>query len=660
MGDASTAKMPPVGLQTAEHEELLNIIDDLRSIGISHYVDLPQLIVCGDQSSGKSSVLEAISGLQFPTKDDLCTRFATELILRRGPTPSLIVTIIPSADRGKSEAKALSEFQSPSNTIDEFASIIKTAEKAMGLDGDTKVFANDILRVELCGPKQPHLTLVDLPGIFYAGNRPQSDKDADLVQKMVKSYMEKGRSIILAVVSAKSDLAMQAITKMARDIDPQGQRTMGIITKPDLLFAGSDSENAYVKLAKNENICFKLGWHILKNRDYDTREATRAERDAAEKEFFTKRVWSKALPQTQLGVEKLRPRLSRVLLNQIEAELPGLNEDVDREFQSCKDRLDALGDPRTTRSQQRIYLSKTSQKFTSLITAAIDGNYTDAFFGGSDTKQGYAKRLRAVIQSTLSDFAQTLAREGHALQIVDTVPTRPSLSKNGPQTIARDKYLEGVTIKMRRNRGRELPGLFNPSIVGDLFFEQSKPWERILRETQEKLLSAAKTTVHMVLKHVAVDNATMEGILRHFIRPNMNPIYDKLDMKVVEVIKPHQRGHPLTFNEYFTENLQKKRHEATRKATAEKIKTFFSNDRESVKSGYISQGFYAKSLLDALAPGTEQDMEKFGSTEATNAMEAYYNVSEQSRPPFLLLTDPGCSEVGNRRIRHVRGGGMSA
>lgn len=259
MGDAGELRLAAIGLQTPEHEELLNIIDTLRSHGISQYIDLPQLIVCGDQSSGKSSVLEAISGLRFPTKDNLCTRFATELILRRGPSSSVTVTIIPDADRTEKEAEQLSKFKSPSNSLDDFAGIVRAAEKAMGLDLLNAVFSKDILRVELCGPTQPNLTLVDLPGIFWAGDKSQSDDDAALVQTMVKSYMERKRSIILAVVSAKSDLAMQIITRMAREIDPQGQRTLGIITKPDLLFEGSDSEAAFVKLAKNENIIFKMG-----------------------------------------------------------------------------------------------------------------------------------------------------------------------------------------------------------------------------------------------------------------------------------------------------------------------------------------------------------------------------------------------------------------
>ncbi|KAI1628706.1 hypothetical protein EDD37DRAFT_644494 [Exophiala viscosa] len=109
MAEPTDLRMPEVGLQSAEHEELLNIIDTLRSQGISRYVDLPQLIVCGDQSSGKSNVLGAISSLRWPTKDALCTRFATELVLRRGAVAQVTVTITPGPDRTKevSEAKPL-------------------------------------------------------------------------------------------------------------------------------------------------------------------------------------------------------------------------------------------------------------------------------------------------------------------------------------------------------------------------------------------------------------------------------------------------------------------------------------------------------------------------------------------------------------------------
>lgn len=622
MGEVGDMKLPEIGLQTPEHEEVLNIIDTLRSQGISQYIDLPQLIVCGDQSSGKSSVLEAISGLQFPTKDNLCTRFATELILRRAPAPSVTVTIIPDGGRTEKEAEQLSRFTSPSSSLDDFAGIVKAAETAMGLDHLNTVFSKDILRVELCGPTQPNLTLVDLPGIFWAGDKSQSDDDAALVQSMVKSYMEKSRSIILAVVSAKSDLAMQIITRMAREIDPQGQRTLGIITKPDLLHKGSDSEAAFVKLAKNENIVFKLGWHVLKNRDFDTRDASREERDAAEKAFFKGRVWAAAIPKSQLGIGSLRPRLSGVLLGQIQVELPNLVRDVDHELQACKDRLQSLGSPRNSVDEQRSYLLTASSKFVRLMRDSISGAYNDPFFGSSDSKVGYDKRLRAVSQNELLDFTERMRVCGHSQEIVEEKPEEPDAEGPGPQIISKAEYLSRVKTRMRRNRGSELPGLFNPAIVSDLFFDQSKPWKQILEETESKLVAAARTSVTLIVQHIC-DAVTGDGITRYIVRPNMEPVIAQLQAKVEEVLKPYTRGHPITYNHYFTENLQKKRQQVSQARLSEKLHSFFEVD----SMGMVDYAFNIHNLLKALQEESEADMDQFTCIEAMHAMEAYYKVS---------------------------------
>jgi hypothetical protein len=94
------------GLCSEDQLNLLDSVDCLRSQGISHYVSLPQIIVCGDQSSGKSSVLEAISGVSFPIKSNLCTRFPIELVLRKTPHIGVTVSIVPHHSRSESEQLA--------------------------------------------------------------------------------------------------------------------------------------------------------------------------------------------------------------------------------------------------------------------------------------------------------------------------------------------------------------------------------------------------------------------------------------------------------------------------------------------------------------------------------------------------------------------------
>ncbi|KAK4551643.1 hypothetical protein LTR86_011017 [Recurvomyces mirabilis] len=194
--------------------ELLDIIDGLRSQGLNSYISLPQLVVCGDQSAGKSSVLEGISGVAFPTKDNLCTRFATEVVLRRDAKSRVHVTILPDGDRTDDEKEQLRGFKAPTASLEELPGLVEMAKDTMGLNRDGKAFSKDILRIELSGLDQPHLTLVDLPGLIHAESKQQSAEDLDLVLSLVRDYIADPRSIVLAVVSAKNDYAVQIVTSM--------------------------------------------------------------------------------------------------------------------------------------------------------------------------------------------------------------------------------------------------------------------------------------------------------------------------------------------------------------------------------------------------------------------------------------------------------------
>jgi hypothetical protein len=178
------------------------------------------------------------------------------------------------------------------------------------------------------------------------------------------------------VVSAKNDYANQIVTKYTRDLDRLGNRTLGIITKPGTLHAGSDSERSFVELAENKDVNFRLGWHVLKNRDYDSRNSSAEERDQAEADFFSQGIWT-SLPPSHMGIGSLKPRLSRVLKDQIISELPNLIGDVESGIKDCKGRLELLGGSRATIEEQRLHLLRVSQQFSSLVKAAVDGVYAD-------------------------------------------------------------------------------------------------------------------------------------------------------------------------------------------------------------------------------------------------------------------------------------------
>lgn len=608
---------------------LLDDIDKLRSQGISQYVALPQLVVCGDQSSGKSSVLEAISGIPFPTKDNLCTRFATEVILRRTSVVTASVAIVPSQTRSESERAKLLGFRETIVSFNDFPSLVERAKAAMGVSMAGNAFSNDILRVEVSGPDRPHLTIVDLPGLIHSENKIQTAADVELVVEMARSYMQNSRSIILAVVSAKNDYANQIVLKMAREFDPTSLRTMGVITKPDDLPVGSESELAYINLARNEDICFRLGWHVLRNRDYESRDSSKEARDLTEQKFFTQGVW-RDLPRGIVGIHTLRERLSRVLLEQIKTELPSLIKDISSSLEECQARLSKMGESRVTIDQQRLFLLRISQDFQSLSRAAIDGIYGDPFFEDARSKAGYSKRLRAVVQNLNQDFAESMKVRGHFRHIVDD--TMEPVSENDSEksyhiAVSRSDFIEEeIQPLLKRSRGRELPGMFNPLIVGDLFHEQAKPWEELARKHLRDICNAVRAFLELTVTYLT-DEVTSEAILRELLDPLIDEKIKLLDPKLDEILAPHQRGHPITYNHYFTESVQEIREERLETDIEIRLLTYLGLLGHDEGEEEINMINIEKSkLVSALSSRDSKCMDTFACSEILDCMEAYYKV----------------------------------
>jgi hypothetical protein len=386
---------------------------------------------------------------------------------------------------------------------------------------------------------------VNLPGLIHSENKLQTSADVALVLAMVQSYMVNRRSIILAMVSAKNDYANQIVTELAKDVDSKGHRTLGIITKPDTLPVGSESELAYSNLARNQDVEFRLGWHVLKNQDYETRNASMGARDAAEEQFFSQGLW-KDFPRNLVGITSLKARLSQVLLQQIRNELPSLLEEIELNIKDTHMALDKLGTSRDTNEEQRLFLLHISQSFQSIVNAAVEGTYSDDFFGDPRSVEGYSKRLRAVIQNLNMEFAEIMRTLGHQRHIVDQVDPNTRLSIRGetssgypePETISRAKFLDEVTELLKRSGGRDLPGMFNPLIVDDMFREQSAPWEQLMRLHLKAVWEATRAFLELVTSHLT-DEVTADTLLREVIDPVIEQRYRDMIAKLVELLVPH-------------------------------------------------------------------------------------------------------------------------
>ncbi|WKT40362.1 hypothetical protein QSH57_005168 [Fusarium oxysporum f. sp. vasinfectum] len=445
-------------LRSAKSSSRLNQIEQIRSNGVGELISLPQLVVCGDQSAGKSSVLEGITGIPFPRQDGLCTRFPTEIILRHcNKAQAIVATIRPHSSRSQEVQQTLKAYRKDVKDLSELPSIINDVSKLMGLRGftdshDDNAFASDALRIEISGPIGLHLSVVDLPGLISVSNEEQSDDDVDAVRDMVASYLQNSRTIVLSVLQASNDIANQGIIKLARQFDPDGGRTVGIITKPDLINEGTESKIA--RVAKNlDNIKLRLGFFLLKNLSPSEIEQglDMDARSRRELQFFASPPWvSQGLDTERIGAEKLRIFLQELLDTHIEKELP--------KRENCKH----WGEPRPTVGHIRAYMIGLSMRFTEIARAALDGNYHgnyQEFFTDFDDS-----RLRARVQQLNTAFATKVRENGQKRRVKDTSESHESDNEStndadGQITVSKAEMTHWVKQGAREQASNELDKL---------------------------------------------------------------------------------------------------------------------------------------------------------------------------------------------------------
>jgi interferon-induced GTP-binding protein Mx1 len=214
---------------------------------------MPQICVMGDQSSGKSSVLEALSGIPFPRGSGLVTRCPIRMVMKRA-TGSEVWS-----------AKVSTSLDSRPRVVHDIEELSRTMDSLMReLCTGTNTFSTESVIIELVSPDAFDLTVVDLPGIIRTVTAGQNVTVIEQVNRLIKSFLVDKRTIILAVVPANQDIATVDILERAQSVDPKGERTIGVLTKTDLIGPGNEEE--VISVVNNVRKPLALGYVMVRNR----------------------------------------------------------------------------------------------------------------------------------------------------------------------------------------------------------------------------------------------------------------------------------------------------------------------------------------------------------------------------------------------------------
>ncbi|CAL9138463.1 unnamed protein product [Musa acuminata var. zebrina] len=320
---------------------------------------LPSVAVVGGQSSGKSSVLESIVGRDFlPRGSGIVTRRPLVLQLHK-------------TEEGQPE---YAEFlHLPKRKFTDFALVRKEIQDETDrLTGKTKQISPVPIHLSIYSPFVVNLTLIDLPGLTKVAVEGQPDSIVQDIENMVRTYVEKPNCIILAISPANQDIATSDAIKLAREVDPTGERTFGVLTKLDLMDKGTNA----LDVLEGRSYKLQHPWVGIVNRsqadinkNVDMIVARRKER-----EYFANSLDYSHLA-SKMGSEYLAKLLSRHLESVIRARIPSISSLITKTIDELESEMDHLGRP--------IALDAGAQLYTILeLCRAFDKIFKEHLEGG--------------------------------------------------------------------------------------------------------------------------------------------------------------------------------------------------------------------------------------------------------------------------------------
>ncbi|KAF2163888.1 hypothetical protein M409DRAFT_25666 [Zasmidium cellare ATCC 36951] len=632
-------------MKSKQQSELLDAIDKLRREHIDAEISIPQIVVCGNQSSGKSSVLESLARVRFPAGQGVVTKFATEVVLRNTEHPSMKVSLNAFTQRKTASSLPNPFPQHDQDLIDkieafrpgfnvegpeDFPLVIKAATSHLAHLGTTGSICSHLLRVEISGPENPHLTLVDLPGLI-SNDQTSNVEAGDMarIANLVARYMKEPRSIVVAIFDALLDQESQHVFKVVTS-SAATQRTIGVITKPDRLVPGSDQEKFVARLAENEQIHLGLGWHVVRNLAHEDQDRSLEHHQDLEGSLFSSDIWH-TLSKADLGVTALRQKLGRALFHSIRGDLTELIAEMRRKLTTKQLELESLGSPRESIAEQRTYLNSVAQKFARLVESSLEGDYLKQEF--STFFANDSNRTRETIREIVETFVADIRVNGQNRK-VQGEGAKSSSDEKATLTATEQKasllngtadpslYCKKVATIMSKCRGKTLVGQIPLETVTAIFREQSLPWEAISTKYLDFCKSEVQRFMRSAIYHVAGQH-TGDLLWQEYIYQVLVAKSASLDLKLSELLWPYQKCHPMTTNRRYWEEVKALGpSETVTKIADEPVVVFGQVNPINDRSGPAP---WSRAARDR-----KWNSELLVAAEAIDRAEAYYNIAVET------------------------------
>ncbi|XP_031723555.1 dynamin-2 isoform X2 [Anarrhichthys ocellatus] len=394
-------------------EDLIPLINKLQdafsSIGQSCNLDLPQIAVVGGQSAGKSSVLENFVGRDFLPR-------GSGIVTRRPLILQLVNNKAEYAEFLHCKGKKFVDFDEVRLEIE-----VETER----ITGSNKGISTIPINLRVYSPNVLNLTLIDLPGMTKVAVGDQPVDIEHQIRDMLLQFITKESCLILAVTPANSDLANSDALKIAKEVDPQGLRTIGVITKLDLMDEGTDAKD----ILENKLLPLRRGYTGVVNRsqkDIDGKKDIRAAL-AAERKFFLSHPGYRHLAE-RMGTPHLQKLLNQQLTNHIRDTLPGLRSKLQSQLLSLEKEVEEYKNfrPDDPTRKTKALLQMVQQfgvDFEKCIEGSGDQVDTNELSGGAKINRLFHERFPFELVKIVFDEKELRREISHAIKNVHGVRT---------------------------------------------------------------------------------------------------------------------------------------------------------------------------------------------------------------------------------------------